>query len=118
MLLTSENIEDFFKALQARVWESSKDIDSPGYQCVRFGLRLMVFSFLTKNVHFIPKNSISCLFLKNVAPSKRVVCFILTNLHFPMVEGIAFYASHKSRVLIIPYKADVFCLFIRLPDEI
>ena len=29
-----------------------------------------------------------------------------------MVEGIAFYALHKSRVLLIPCKADDFCLFI------
>ena len=29
-----------------------------------------------------------------------------------MVEGIAFYALHKSRVLITPYKAHGFCLFI------
>ena len=28
-------------------------------------LYLMVFSFLPKNVHFITKNAISCLFLKN-----------------------------------------------------
>ena len=73
---------------------------------------LMVFSFLPKNVHFISKNAISCLFLKNVSPSKRVICFILNNLHFPMVE------MHKSRVLIISCKADGFCLFIGLPDEI
>ena len=58
---------------------------------------VMVFSFLPKNVHFIAKNAISCLFPKNVLPSKRVACFILNNLHFPMVErGIAFYALHKS----------------------
>ena len=78
----------------------------------------MVFSFLPKKVHFISKNEISCLFLKNVSPSKRVVCFILNNLHFPMVKGIAFYALHKSRVLIIPCKTDGFCFFIGLPDEI
>ena len=35
-----------------------------------------------------------------------------------MVEGIAFYALYKSRVLLIPCKADDFCLFIELPDEI
>ena len=36
-----------------------------------------------------------------------------------MVEGIGFYALYKSRVLIIPYcKADGFCLFIGLTDEI
>ena len=35
-----------------------------------------------------------------------------------MVEGIAFYALFESRVLIILCKADVFCLFIELPDEI
>ena len=29
-----------------------------------------------------------------------------------MQEGIAFYALHKSRVLITPYKAHGFCLFI------
>ena len=72
----------------------------------------MVFSFLPKYVHFISKNAISCLFLKNVSPSKRVICFILYNLHFPMVEGIAFCA------LIVPCKADDVCLFIGLPDEI
>ena len=71
--------------------------------------RLMVFSFLPKNVHFISKNTTSCLFLKNVSPSKGVICFILNNLHFPMMEGIAFYALHKSRVLIISCKADGFC---------
>ena len=80
-------------------------------------LYLMVFSFLPKIVHFISKNAILCLFLKNVAPSKRVVCFILNNLHFPVVEGIAFFALYKSRVLIIPYKESS-CLFIELPDEI
>ena len=81
-------------------------------------LNLMVFSFLPKIVHFISKNAVLFLFLKNVMPSKRVVCFVLNNLHFPIVEGIAFYALHKSRVLIIPCKADGFCLFIGLPDEI
>ena len=86
--------------------------------CKQINTLLMVFSFLPKNVHFISKNAISCLFLKNVLPSKRVICFILNNLHFPMVEGIAFYALHKSRVLIIPCKAYGFCLFIGLPDEI
>ena len=35
-----------------------------------------------------------------------------------MVEGITFYALCKSRVLILPCKADGFCLFIGLPDEI
>ena len=35
-----------------------------------------------------------------------------------MVEGIAFYALHKSREMIIPCKADGFWLFIGLPDEI
>ena len=35
-----------------------------------------------------------------------------------MVEGIAFNALYKSRVLKIPCKADDFCLFIGLPDEI
>ena len=78
----------------------------------------MMFSFQPKNVHFISKNAISCLFLKNVSPSKRVICFILNNLHFPMLEGIAFYAVHKSKVLIISCKAFDFCLFIGLPDEI
>ena len=64
------------------------------------------------------KNAIMCLFLKNVTPSKRMICFILNNFHFPMVEGIAFYALQKSRVLIIFCKAEDFCLFIGLPDGI
>ena len=59
-----------------------------------------------------------CLFLKYVSPSKRVVCFIVNNSHLPMVEGIAFFAVYKSRVLIIPCKPDDFSLFIELPDEI
>ena len=56
--------------------------------------KIMVFSFLPQNVHFISKNAISCLFLKNVSPFKWVICFILNNLHFPMVEGIAFYEKN------------------------
>ena len=35
-----------------------------------------------------------------------------------MVEGIAFYALYKSRVLIIPCKADDSSLFIALTEEI
>ena len=35
-----------------------------------------------------------------------------------MIEGIAFYALYKSRVLIIPWKADDCYLFIGLPAEI
>ena len=35
-----------------------------------------------------------------------------------MVEGIAFYALYKLRVLIISFKANDFGLFIGLPDEI
>ena len=35
-----------------------------------------------------------------------------------MVEGIAFDALYKTRVRIIPCKADDFCFFIGLPDEI
>ena len=35
-----------------------------------------------------------------------------------MVEGILFYAPYKSRMLIKPCKADDFCLFIGLTDEI
>ena len=58
--------------------------------------------FYQKNVHFTSKNSILCLFLKNLTPSKRVECFILNNLYFSVVESIAFYALYKSRVLIIP----------------
>ena len=64
----------------------------------QFLFNLMVFSFLPKKkcALYFKKNTILCLFLKNVSPSKRVVCFILNNLHFPMVEGIAFYALYKS----------------------
>ena len=69
-----------------------------------------VFFSTKKNVHFISKNAIS--------PSERVICFILNNLHFSKVEGIACYALYKSRVLIIPSKADDLCFFIGLPDEI
>ena len=35
-----------------------------------------------------------------------------------MVEGIAFYALYKSRVLKILCEADDLCLFIGRPDEI
>ena len=55
------------------------------------------------------------LFCRVTLRSERMLCFVLNNLHFSMVEGIAFY---KSRVLIMPFEADDFCLFIRLPDEI
>ena len=68
-------------------------------------------------LHSISKNAILCLILQNASPSKMVVCFILNNLHFPMVEGIAFYTLYKLRLLIIPCKAYDFRLFIGLPDE-
>ena len=58
------------------------------------------------------------MFLKNFSPSKRMVCFILNNSHLPMVEDIPFYVLHKLRVLLIPCKADDFCLLLGLPDEI
>ena len=94
---------------------------SLGY-CIDLQLRtcnVMVFSFLPKKMcTLFQKNATLCLFLKNVSPSKRVICSILNILHFPMVKSIAFYALHKSRVLIIPCKADGFRLFIGLPDEI
>ena len=77
-----------------------------------------VFFSPKKCALYFKKNAISCLFLKNVSPSKRVVYFILNNSHIPMVEGTAFYALYKARVLIIPCKADGFCLFIGLPDKI
>ena len=87
--------------------------------CLRNGNYFWCFPFYQKMCTlFKKKNAILCLFLKNVSPSKRVVCFILNNLHFPMVKGIAFYALYKSRVLIIPCKVDEFCLVIGLPDEI
>ena len=73
---------------------------------------LMAFSFLPKKCTL---NAILCLFLKNVLPFKRVVCYILNNFNFLMVEGIAFYAPYKSRLLIMSCKADDFCLFIGLP---
>ena len=47
-----------------------------------------------------------------------MACFILNNSHLPMVDGIAFYMLHKSRVLIIFCTAAEFCLFIGLPVEI
>ena len=66
----------------------------------------LVFSFPPKKCAFyFKKNAILCLYLKNVSPAKRVVCFILNNLHFPMVEGIALCALYKSRVLTIPCTA-------------
>ena len=75
------------------------------------------FLFYQNMCTLFKKNAISCLFLKNVSPSKRVVGFIVHNLHFPIVKGIAFYGLYKSRVLVIPCKADHFCLFIGLPDD-
>ena len=35
-----------------------------------------------------------------------------------MVEGIAFYVLYKSRLMLIPCKADDFGLFKELPNEI
>ena len=47
----------------------------------------------------ILKNAILCLFLKNVSPSKRVVCFTLNNLHSLVVEGNAFYFHYRSQAV-------------------
>ena len=57
------------------------------FQMIRDNQRYLS-RYSTKNVHFILKSAIMCLFLTNVTPSKRVLCFILSNLHFSMVEGI------------------------------
>ena len=46
---------------------------------------------------YLKKNAILSLFLKNVSPSKRVVCF-LNNSHLSMVEGIAFYAIKVNEI--------------------
>ena len=75
-----------------------------------------VFFSTKKSAFYLKKNAIFCLFLKKISPSKRVVCFISNNSHLPMVEDIAFYPLYKSKVLILPCKADDFCLFIGLPD--
>ena len=77
-----------------------------------------VFFFYQKMCTLFQKVKFCVCFLKMFRPLKGVICFILNNLYFRMVEGIAFYALHKSRVLIIPCKADGFCLFIGLPDKI
>ena len=47
-------------------------------------MKRMLFSFLPKNVHFILKNAILCLFFKNVSSSKRVV----VSFHTSVVELI------------------------------
>ena len=78
----------------------------------------LLFFSTKKMCTLLKKIKILCLFLKNISPYKRVVYFILNNLHFPLVDGIAFYSLYKSRVPIIPCKADDSCLFIWLPDEI
>ena len=85
---------------------------------VNIPLNLIPFFFSTKKSVFYLKNTILCLFLKNVSPSKKVICFILNYSQVSMVEGIAFYALYKSRVLIISCKADDSCLFLGLQDEI
>ena len=71
---------------------------------------VMVFSFLPKNVHFVKKKKFFlCLFLKNVSPFRRVLCFILNNPHLSLVEGIKFYALNKSREL--PIKQTTFFVY-------
>ena len=60
----------------------------------------------------------SVCFLKNISPSERLICFILNNLHFPMVQDIAFYTLYKSRVMTISCKADDFNLIIGPANEI
>ena len=82
-----------------------------------YGLVIYGVFFSTIKFAFYLKNVILCSFLKNGLPSKRVISFFLNNLHLPMVEGIAFYALYKSRVLKTPYEADDICFLIGLPDE-
>ena len=48
--------------------------------CILFSTKKYAF-YLKK------KNLILCVFLKNISPSKKVVCFILNNFHFLMLEG-------------------------------
>ena len=89
---------------------TSQQISSKNYNGVFFSTK--------KKCILLLKNAILCLFLKNVSPSKWVICFILNNSHLSMVEGIAFYSLYKSKVLIIQCKAYNFYLFTELPDKI
>ena len=61
--------------------------------------KVIMFSFLPNNVQFDIKNAILCLFLKNVTPSKKVVCFFLNDSRLPMVEGIGTTRSLVGNVL-------------------
>ena len=79
---------------------------------------LWCFLFYQKMCTLFQKIQLRVCFLKMFRPLRGWYEFILNNLHLPMQEGIPFYALYKSRVLIIPCKADGFCLFIGLPDEI
>ena len=75
--------------------------------------------FSTKKFTFyLKKNAILCLFHKNVSASKRMIFFLIIRTCQCKLHCIAFYALYKSRMLIIPCKADDFCLLIGLPDEI
>ena len=68
--------------------------------------------FSTKKCALYLKIQYSVRFFLNASPSKRVVCFTLNNLHYPLVEGIIFYALYKSKVLIILCKADGFYFYL------
>ena len=48
---------------------------------------LWCFLFYRRMCTLFQKIPISCLFLKNVSPSKRVICFILNNLHKFLSNG-------------------------------
>ena len=77
-----------------------------------FVLLVFCFLFYQRMCTLFQKMQFHVCFLKMFRSPKRLICFILNTLHFPMVEGIAFYALHQSRLLIIPCKADDFCFFL------
>ena len=112
-------INFFFCFFLINTWHSRSEhiLNTGGPDKINFYTLLWHFTygvfFSTEKCALFSKNAISCFFLKNVSPSKRMVCFILNNLHIRMVEDFALYALYKSKVLIIPCKADGFRLFIK-----
>ena len=76
-----------------------------------FSFKVWCFLFYQKICISFNKIHFCVCFLKMFRPLKGWICFILNISHLSVVEGIVFYGLYKSRVLIIPCKADDFCLF-------
>ena len=100
MVLSRKGLHNCFCVVQKPFWGGNKGTKAQN-KCLLLDLWCFLF-FQKCALYFKKKNAILCLFLKNVSPSKRLICFILNNLHFPMVEVFKYNFAKLIKIIKVP----------------